>query len=229
MKLPTTRRLQVAVKQRVIMKVSPSKENILKKIRKALTGSTPLPFPGSEGSQSVFQPSQQELEVEFAEQFSRLLGKFSFCLGHEELAQQLQALTTHRKWDKIYCHEEPLRSVLQQNQFTNFSHKDLATCDASITGCEFLIARTGSVMMSAAQASGRTTSVYAPVHICIAYTDQLVYDIREGLQRVKDRYREHLPSLITLATGPSRTADIEKTLVVGVHGPKEVYVFLVEK
>ena len=105
---------------------------------------------------------------------------------------------------------------------------DLKTCHASITGCEFLVARTGSILMSSAQQSGRTTSVYAPVHICIAYTDQLIYDIKEGLERVKKKYRDGFPSLVTLATGPSRTADIEKTLVVGVHGPREVYCFLVE-
>jgi L-lactate dehydrogenase complex protein LldG len=70
--------------------------------------------------------------------------------------------------------------------------------------------------------------VYAPVHICVAYTSQLVYDIKDGLERVKEKYRDNLPSLITLATGPSRTADIEKTLVVGVHGPKEVYCFVVD-
>jgi L-lactate dehydrogenase complex protein LldG len=71
--------------------------------------------------------------------------------------------------------------------------------------------------------------VYAPVHICIACTNQLVYDIKEGLQILKDKYAGNLPSLITLASGPSRTADIEKTLVVGVHGPREVYVFLVDR
>ncbi len=82
--------------------------------------------------------------------------------------------------------------------------------------------------MSAAEQSGRNTSVYAPVHICIAYTSQLVYDIKEALEGIKEKYGASLPSLITFATGPSRTADIEKTLVVGVHGPKEVYVFLVD-
>jgi L-lactate dehydrogenase complex protein LldG len=82
--------------------------------------------------------------------------------------------------------------------------------------------------MSAAQQSGRTVSVYAPVHICIAYTSQLVYDIKDALQQLKDKYGARLPSLMTFATGPSRTADIEKTLVVGVHGPKEVFLFLVE-
>jgi L-lactate dehydrogenase complex protein LldG len=105
---------------------------------------------------------------------------------------------------------------------------DLANCDVSITGCECLVARTGSIVMSAAQPGGRTTSVYAPIHICIAFTNQLVYDLKHALQFIKDKYGDALPSLITFAAGPSRTADIEKTLVVGVHGPKEVYCFLVE-
>ena len=82
--------------------------------------------------------------------------------------------------------------------------------------------------MSAAQQSGRTVSVYAPIHICIAYTNQLVYDSKDALQSLKDRYADNIPSLITFASGPSRTADIEKTLVTGVHGPKEVYLFLVD-
>ena len=82
--------------------------------------------------------------------------------------------------------------------------------------------------MSTAQ-TGRTVSVYAPVHICIGYSNQLVYDIKEALQLLKEKYKNNIPSSITFATGPSRTADIEKTLVVGVHGPKEVYLFLVDK
>ena len=54
------------------MNVSPSKENILKKIRKALSHSTPLPFPQSEGNNPFFNHCNQELEVEFAEQFTKL-------------------------------------------------------------------------------------------------------------------------------------------------------------
>jgi L-lactate dehydrogenase complex protein LldG len=55
-----------------------------------------------------------------------------------------------------------------------------------------------------------------------------VYDVKDGLTGLKEKYRQSLPSLISFATGPSRTADIEKTLVVGVHGPKEVYCFVVD-
>lgn len=211
------------------MNVSPAKENILKKIRKALTNSTPLPFPQSEGSSSVYQPSQQDLGLEFAQRFTSLQGKFVFCENHQELAAQLSLIAASNKWDKIYCKEEGLRKILAENQFTNYSHNDLASCDTAITTCEWLVARTGSIVMSAAQESGRTVSVYAPVHICIAYTSQLVYDIKDALLKAREKYSGNLPSLITFATGPSRTADIEKTLVVGIHGPKEVYVFLVDQ
>lgn len=211
------------------MKISPAKENILKKIRKALSHSTPLPFPNSEGNSSVFKTSKQELEVEFAEQFGKLLGKFIFCINHQEFVSQLNALLQHNDWKKIYCREKRLQSILSGLQFSQFSEKGLEQCDAAITGCEALIARTGSIVMSAAQESGRTVSVYAPVHICVAYTKQLVYDVRDGSQLIKEKYHKNFPSLITFATGPSRTADIEKTLVVGVHGPKEVYLFLIDE
>lgn len=210
------------------MKVSSSKENILKKIRQALANPVPVPFSQSEGNTSVFQPSTKDLEIEFAENFTGLLGRFSFCIDERELTQQLQQLALAKKLESIYCVEKNIREKLANAGFDRFTATDITNCDASITGCELLVARTGSLLMSSAQASGRTVSVYAPTHICVAYTSQLVYDIKEGLLNLKEKYAGKLPSLITLATGPSRTADIEKTLVVGVHGPKEVYVFLVE-
>lgn len=211
------------------MNVSASKEKILKKIRKALTESTPVPFPESEGNSSVFIPSAKELEVQFAEEFTHLLGKFVFCLNVQELAIQLNALIQVNKWTKIFCHEPLFKSLIaSENQELN-TDASLAECDISITGCESLVARTGSIVLSAALPFGRTASVYAPVHICIAWSHQLVYDLRDALHMLKEKYQQNLPSLITFATGPSRTADIEKTLVVGVHGPKEVYVFLVDQ
>jgi L-lactate dehydrogenase complex protein LldG len=210
------------------MNVSPSKENMLKKIRKALSQSTPLPFPKSEGNESVFQPEQQEKEIEFAEQFTKLQGRFIYCINQQELAFQLSSLVKKMDWQKVYCLENELIKVAGPQLLDRIVKTDLANCDVSITGCECLVARTGSIVMSSAQRSGRTTSVYAPIHICIAYSNQLVYDVKDALQLVKDKYNNVIPSLITFATGPSRTADIEKTLVVGVHGPKEVYLFLVE-
>ena len=203
------------------MAVSPAKENILKRIRQALSHPVPLPFPQSEGSNAVFHPATDSLDVVFAQEFINIQGKFSFCLSEAEMEQQLQQLITEKKWSKIYCNTDKWNST-----FSNTIN--LESCDASITGCEFLVARTGTIVMSAAQQSGRTVSVYAPVHICIAYTNQLLYDVKDALQSIKEKYAGNIPSLITFATGPSRTADIEKTLVTGVHGPKEVYCFLVE-
>lgn len=211
------------------MNVSPSKENILKKIRKALSHSTPLPFPQSEGNQPLYAPLDQEPEVEFAEQFTRLQGKFIYCINQQEFAFQLNSLIKKQDWKKVFCLEHKLIASASSQLADRLVKTDLANCDVSITGCEYLVARTGSIVMSAAQSSGRSASVYAPIHICIAYTSQIVYDIKDALQAAKEKYGSDLPSLITFATGPSRTADIEKTLVVGVHGPKEVYLFLVEE
>ena len=203
------------------MATSPAKENILKKIRQALSNPVPLPFPQSEGNNSVFLPAPDDLEVVFAEEFVKIQGKFAFCTDEKDMVQQLQQLLAEKQWTKVYCNKDKWNA-----DFSNTI--SLSTCDASITGCEFLVARTGTIVMSAAQQSGRTVSVYAPVHICIAYTSQLVYDIKDALQSIKEKYTGNIPSLITFASGPSRTADIEKTLVTGVHGPKEVYCFLVQ-
>lgn len=200
-----------------------SKSSILQKIRAALTTSTRLPFPEQEAKGSPFQPLQQDIEVEFAEQFTRLQGKFDFCASGFELADHFEILCKEKGWKKIFCLDEKFQILIPEV----LVHNDIATCDAAITGCEALIARTGSIVLTSKN-SGRVTSVYAPVHICVAYTSQLVYDISEALKFLQLKYKESLPSFITLATGPSRTADIEKTLVVGVHGPKEVYLFLVD-
>jgi L-lactate dehydrogenase complex protein LldG len=203
--------------------MSTARNNILNKIRMALAKPTPLPFPEAEGKEVPIQPQQQELVVEFAEQFSALQGKFIFCLDEEELKTGFEKLCLQKEWTKIYCEEDGFKSILLPGML----HNDIVTCDASVTSCETLVARTGSIVLSSVQ-QGRIPSVYAPVHVCVAYTSQLVYDIKDGLESITSKYQENLPSTITLATGPSRTADIEKTLVVGVHGPKEVYCFVVD-
>lgn len=161
--------------------------------------------------------------VEFAEEFTKLQGKFDFCSNGIELGDHFIKACLQNNWTKIYCADEKFKVLVPDN----FLHDDIATCDAAITNCEALVARTGSLLLTARN-SGRVTSVYAPVHICIGYTSQMVYDIKDALSVLQQKYKNKLPSLITLATGPSRTADIEKTLVVGVHGPKEVYLFLVD-
>lgn len=200
-----------------------SKNNILKKIKAALTTSTRLPFPEAEGNSSVYQPLQQDIVVEFAEQFTALGGKFAFCADAGELQQHFSLLVQEQNWTKLYTTQPQFHSLIAQHRQTD----DIVNCHASVTDCEVLVGRTGTVVLSA-QNGGRITSVYAPVHVCIAYASQLVYDISDALAYLTKKHNGNLPSMISFATGPSRTADIEKTLVVGVHGPKEVYLFLVD-
>lgn len=206
-----------------------AKEQILNRIKKALSQSVPMPFPEKQSlpKERVFQPATEELTVLFAENFTAVQGQFVYCSDEKDMTEKLAWLQTQRKWGKIFCREATLIDTLQQQDFHGLEFSQFMQSEVAITGCERLIARTGSLLMSSAQQSGRTTSVYTPIHICIAYTSQLVYDIYEGLNYVQ-RANASLPSLITLATGPSRTADIEKTLVVGIHGPKEVFCFVIE-
>lgn len=205
-----------------------AKENILRKIRQALATPAPVPFPNVDTTEPIFHLQKEEAELQFAENFTKLLGNFFYCADEKEMAEQLGLLIEKKRWHKLYCRESVLKQLMESGGIQHNWYSDLPGCSAALTTCECLVARTGSIVMSSGQPSGRTTSVYAPVHICVAYASQLVYDIKDGLQLIKQKYGGSIPSLITFATGPSRTADIEKTLVVGIHGPKEVYLFLIQ-
>jgi L-lactate dehydrogenase complex protein LldG len=211
------------------MMISKSKENILKKIRAALVETTPVPFIQSEGNSILFEAPHDDLGVIFAEEFSKLDGKFIYCENEKEFTLTLHKLLESLHFEKIYCVEDLIKNILQQNGFAPSYYNSLATCDVSITTCEYLVARTGTMVLSSAVAEGRSASVYAPIHICIAYSDQVVYDVKDALQQLKEKYNNHIPSLVSFASGPSRTADIEKTLVKGIHGPKEVFCILIER
>ena len=211
------------------MNASSAKESILKNIRMALTQPIPQPFQFIEKADFSFKQPEEDLAILFAEKFTSLLGRFSFCENEQDLCFQLNNLINNLSWKEIYCVDENIKATLSENGLISFSEKSLADSDASITNCELLVARTGSIVLSSTISSGRTTSVYSPVHICIATTSQLVYDVKDALIFLQKKYQDKLPSQISFATGPSRTADIEKTLVVGVHGPKEVYCFLLDK
>jgi L-lactate dehydrogenase complex protein LldG len=211
------------------MKISPAKENILKRVRNALSQSVQLPFPNSEGNSSVFRTENESLELKFAEEFTRLQGKFVYCTGKAELMDSLRALCENKEWRNVYCKTPSLLKTIRPEELPSLNKGTMHEADAAITDCEYLVARTGTAVLSSAQPSGRALPVYTPVHIIIAFTHQLVFDLKDAINKLKDKYGNDLPSAISFATGPSRTADIEKTLVVGIHGPKEVYVFLVDE
>lgn len=211
------------------LKTSVSKENILSRIRKGLSEEkTAIPFPEAEKeTASVFAKPDLSLEETFAEAFIGLGGKFVFCVDERELIENIVALYDGRDWKQLLCADKEIQQLFLKHNVDLVEDADpaLADADACITGCEMLVARTGSVILSSKQNYGRTASVFYPVHIIVAKTSQVVYDIENGFTRLKKKY-EQLPSMVNINTGPSRTADIEKTLVVGVHGPGEVFCFL---
>jgi L-lactate dehydrogenase complex protein LldG len=96
---------------------------------------------------------------------------------------------------------------------------------ATITTAEVLVAMTGSILVSSA-CGGRGASVVAPVHIVVAGIDQLVPDLDSAFARQRERGTLSTNSFACLITGSSRTADIEKILVMGAHGPRRLVVVL---
>ncbi|KHJ38296.1 lactate utilization protein C [Pedobacter glucosidilyticus] len=210
------------------MKESTSKEKLLKKIRKALLEKRDNPYPNLEDL-PLYPPADDMPEVVFAEQFINVSGQFVFCEDEIQLIENILLLADEKKWRKIYCWEKPLQDLLRKYEYPFYeSDKDFELAEVGFTLCEALIARNGSILVSNAGAAGRRLSIYPHFHVVIAYTSQLVMDLKDGFKLLKDKYGNNLPTMISTITGPSRTADIEKTLVIGAHGPKELFVFLLD-
>jgi L-lactate dehydrogenase complex protein LldG len=206
-----------------------SKEKILKKIRKALIHKSQQEIGDVNTESGIFATPEEPLEVQFAQNFVNINGKFVFCENENDFLLNLTSICKENNWQHVFCLEPAIKEVLKKANIP-FSDKEnqLLDTDIGITFCECLIARTGSVVVSSKQASGRRLPIYSNYHIVIAYTSQLVFHVKDALKHIKDKYNNQLPSMISTITGPSRTADIEKTLVQGAHGPKEIFVFLID-
>lgn len=210
------------------MKETTSKEKMLKKIRRALLEKRDNPYPNLEDT-ALYTEYTGHLDVLFAEQLTAVSGNFVFCENEIQLIENLLQLADLKSWRKIYCWEPSLQKILSTYEYPFYStDTGFLDADVGITGCEALVARNGSVMVSNGNEAGRRLSIYPNVHVVIAYTSQLVPDLKDAFKLLKKKYLDKLPSMIANITGPSRTADIEKTLVLGAHGPKELYVFLLE-
>ena len=211
------------------MQDTTSKEKILKKIRKALIQRSTQDIGDVDKDSEIFVTSEEPLEIQFAQNFSAINGKFVFCDNETEFIESFDFLAKDNEWENVFCLEPAIKEILVKGNI-KFSDReeDLLKTDIGITLCECLIARTGSVMVSSKQASGRRVPIYSNFHIVVAYTSQIVNNIKDGLRFIKEKYNNQLPSMISTITGPSRTADIEKTLVQGAHGPREMFVFLID-
>lgn len=101
--------------------------------------------------------------------------------------------------------------------------------EAGITSVDYAIADTGTLALFSSRDKARSVSLLPPVHISIFRAEQLVTRIGEVLSKADDmNLKEQLPAGINFITGPSRSADIENDLSIGVHGPKKVYALIIK-
>jgi L-lactate dehydrogenase complex protein LldG len=107
------------------------------------------------------------------------------------------------------------------------SRDDFFAADAGISGVDYLIAETGSLVVLSRPEQPRSLSLLPPLHIAVAHRDQMLPDLFDLFESELWEIRGGLPSCLSLITGPSKTGDIELRLVTGVHGPGEVHVVLI--
>ncbi|MCX6258510.1 MAG: lactate utilization protein [Bacteroidia bacterium] len=206
-----------------------SKWEILNKIRATSQRRRGLQLVEPDFSRDIYFPSTESNAGKFKEELELVNGRCFLCENNDDLNRQISRFIESNGWDSVFCRDEHLTSVLSSvsHLFTSDEAR-FREMNVAVTACEFAVARTGSIMVSPALTNGRRLNVFPPVHIVICYYSQMVYDLADAYNAITAKYAGRLPSMISLITGPSRTADIEKTLILGAHGPKELIVFLMK-
>ena len=224
------------------------RESILTRIREALR--TPSARPGHHGhehSPAVEAPSAITRDVGqwlpavgptaaerlalFAKQSTELRTDFHLLESREAMVAKVRELAAAEEWKTFATHRGELTDAVAPALERPFLRTDepyrateLEQAAAGITQCDALIAQTGSVFITSASAGGRALSVLPPHHIVLARREQLLPDLPSAFAFVKAKYASGFPSFLSVITGPSRTGDIERILVLGAHGPKKLTV-----
>lgn len=210
------------------MEESTPKEKILKRIRQALLYKSKNPYANIDLESGVFAADQRDLKLAFADHYTQSAGQFVYCENEFDFLDNLLLLMDEKEIKKVYCQEPALRKEFEDIGLEFIDKpENIFEVQASVTSCEALLARTGSILISSRK-NGRMPAIVPPVHIVKAYTSQLVTDIKDAFQVLRNKYGSNLPSMLCFETGPSRTSDIERTLVIGAQGPKDVYLFLID-
>ena len=97
-----------------------------------------------------------------------------------------------------------------------------------VTGCFCAIAETGTLLLTSSPTTPNAASLLPPTHIAIVPTSRIVQGMEEAWNLVRAELKQ-LPRACSFISGPSRTADIEQTLVIGAHGPYRVHIILVDE
>lgn len=202
-----------------------ARENILRKLQAAVQRQPANTITNTIDRTVIFGKEPLDLNLLFEEQFVALGGKLHRETTLATLPLVVSELIESNQWKGVLCYENALQSIVTTASFSlTESHEKVLQATVSITSCQALIARTGSILVDSSTLSGRRLSIVSPIHIVVAYRHQLVLDMKEAFAQ----YPTNLPSMVCLISGNSKTADIEKTLVNGAHGPKELHLFLLD-
>jgi L-lactate dehydrogenase complex protein LldG len=234
------------------MSLPPSdKDAVLARVREALR--LPARIPHVEGSVSDSVPvvppkgevgrwlpavgaAYEERVHLFAAQAAGLKAEFVRLASLDAVSAHLAGMAQAEGWpgEKIAVHPGVhSQEVAERAGFRPFlavpgyDRNALEACVASVTACEALIAQTGSVLVTAKESGGRALTVLPPHHIVVATAGQLLPDLPAAFARLREVHGTKLPSMISFITGPSRTGDIERILVLGAHGPKRLTILFV--
>jgi L-lactate dehydrogenase complex protein LldG len=213
------------------------REQILGRIREALRTPAKRP-PGEAGSYRAWlprvSPEAEDQEKMFARMCTELKTEFIPVPDISGAASTIEALAERESWTLVAYHaDQTVTASLAGLKVTRLEVRDqpmtdeLEKASAGITACDALVAQTGGVLLTSRSAGGRTLSVLPPHHVVIARQDQLFPDLLAAFQLLQDRYGDRFPSFCTFITGPSRTGDIERVLVLGAHGPGKLTIIFV--
>ena len=171
----------------------------------------------------------------FARNSRELKTDFRTVADRAALADALRELADEEGWRRVATHANGLcdAAVSEIEEGREIVRTDggydlaaLESCDAGVTACDALVAQTGTVLLTARSAGGRALSVLPPHHVVLATAGQMLGDLPSAYALLHERYGRDWPSWVGLITGPSRTGDIERILVLGAHGPKKLTILL---
>lgn len=215
--------------------MSEARERILGRIRQALKSPTSSPHWLDEPVQSgpIFPlPARDEASLleRFKGELEAIHGELFLAADLDEGRRMVTALRERWGYRKLLALDQPsLRRFAGSGDDWNWlaggNPTEWESADLGVTPVESLVAESGTVVISAATA-GRAASVLPPAHLAIATADQLAPDLETAFERLRRQYGAALPSSASFISGPSRTADIEKILVLGAHGPRRLIVLV---
>ncbi|MDR7416704.1 MAG: LUD domain-containing protein [Armatimonadota bacterium] len=205
-----------------------ARSEILSRIRRALRGVQALPLP-PEGPVPEAAPYRADLQKDLVGRFVQEAARLGVrvhrsCEG--ELVRTVSEILRAEGARQVGVAEGVWRLVgpLCAAGFEVGGVEVAREADAGLTGADWGIAETGSLVLLVGPAQDRLLSLLPPVHIALLPEDRIVADLDALFERLAPC---DLPAALTFITGPSRTADIEQTLTPGVHGPGVVHVVLV--